>query len=86
MSAKQYLSARKLRRQVSIYLNAKPYKGWSIKGNDCIIKIKNKSIFNKRYTIGMCIDIKGFIDFTITEKALKSIKFNKFTIFFNHPP
>ena len=64
--------------EMSIYLNAKPYKGWSIKGNDCIIKTKNKSIFNKRYTIGMCIDIKGNIDFTIIEKALKSIKFNKF--------
>jgi hypothetical protein len=49
-----------------------------LKASDCIIKTKNKSIFNKRYTIGMCIDIKGNIDFTIIEKALKSIKFNKF--------
>ena len=64
--------------EMSIYLNDKPYKGWSIKGKICFIKTKNKSIFNKRYSIGMSINIKGKIDFTITEKALKSIKFNKF--------
>jgi len=63
---------------MSIYLNDKPYKGWSIKGKICFIKTKNKSIFNKRYSIGMSINIKGQIDFTIIEKALKSNKFNKF--------
>ena len=64
--------------EMSIYLNDKPYKGWSIKGKICFIKTKNKSIFNKRYSIGMSINIKGQIDFTIIEKALKSNKFNKF--------
>ena len=63
---------------MSIYLNDKPYKGWSNKGKNCFIKTTNKSIFNKRYSIGMSINIKGQIDFTITEKALKSNKFNKF--------
>ena len=63
---------------MSIYLNDKPYKGWNIKGKICFIKTKNKSIFNKRYSIGMSINIKGQIAFTIIEKALKSNKFNKF--------
>ena len=64
--------------EISIYLNSKPYKGWSIKGKECFIKTKNKTIFNKRYTIGMSIDYNSNIDFTITDGALKSFKFNKF--------
>jgi len=36
---------------MSIYLNQKPYKGWSKKGNNCFIKTNNKTIFNKRYFI-----------------------------------
>ena len=64
--------------EFSVYLNDSNTKGWSKKGKKCIIKTKNKSIFNKRYTVGMCINNKGKIDFTIVEKALKSDKFNKF--------
>lgn len=64
--------------EMSIYLNSKPYKGWSLKGDDCIIKTKNKTIFNKRFSLGMSIDINSNIDFTITEKALNGFKFNKF--------
>jgi transposase len=64
--------------EMSIYLNEKPYKGWSKKGNNCFIKTKNKTIFNKRYSIGMSISISGKINFTIVEGALKSNKFNKF--------
>ena len=63
---------------MSIYLNSKPYKGWSSKGKKCVIKTKNKTIYNKRYSIGMYIDINSNIDFTIKEKALDSNKFNKF--------
>ena len=54
--------------EMSIYLNSKPYKGWSLKGKECFIKTKNKTIFNKRYSIGMSIDINSNIDFTISEK------------------
>ena len=32
--------------EMSIYLNDKPYRGWSIKGKECFIKTKNKTIFN----------------------------------------
>jgi transposase len=64
--------------EMSIYLNSKPYKGWSLKGKECIIKTKNKTIINKRYSLGMSIDINSNIDFTIKEKALESFKFNKF--------
>ncbi len=64
--------------EMSIYLNSLPYKGWSIKGNYCFVKTKNKTIFNKRYSLGMSIDINSNIDFTIKEKALKSNHFNKF--------
>lgn len=64
--------------EMSIYLNSKPYKGWSKKGSRCIIKTKNKSIFNKRYTVGMGINKKGVIDFTIVEGALNGNKFNHF--------
>ena len=64
--------------EMSIYINQKPYKGWSKKGKSCIIETKNKTIFNKRYSIGMGITINGKIDFTIVEGALKSFKFNKF--------
>ncbi len=64
--------------EMSIYLNQKPYKGWSKKGTTSIIKTNIKSIYNKRYTIGMCISMNGKIDFTIVQSALKSDKFNKF--------
>lgn len=64
--------------EMSIYLNAKQYKGWSLKGNKCIIETKNKSIFNKRFSIGMSVSINGDIDFTITYGALNSFKFNTF--------
>jgi len=64
--------------EMSIYLNQKPFKGWSKKGNNCYITTNNKTIFNKRYSIGMSISIKGKINFTITEGSLKSINFNKF--------
>ena len=52
---------------MSIYLNQKPYKGWSNKGECCYIKTKDKKIFNKRYYVGMGISINGKIDFTIVE-------------------
>ena len=64
--------------EMSIYLNSKPYKGWSEKGKDCYIETKNKTIFNKRFSLGMSIDINSNIDFTIKEKALNGIIFNKF--------
>jgi transposase len=64
--------------KMSIYLNSKPYKGWSLIGTKCIIKTKNKTIKNKRFSLGMSIDINSNIDFTIKEKALDSLKFNKF--------
>lgn len=64
--------------EMSIYLNSKPYKGWSLKGSDCVIKTKNKTIKNKRFSLGMSIDIDSNIDFTIKEKALDGFKFNKF--------
>jgi transposase len=64
--------------EMSIYLNSKPYKGWSIKGKPCFIKTKNKTIFSKRYSLGMSIDYNSYIDFTIKEKSLDSFKFNKF--------
>jgi len=64
--------------EMSVYLNSKPYKGWSLKGTHCIIKTKNKTISNKRFSLGMSIDINSNIDFTIKEKALDSNKFNKF--------
>ena len=63
---------------MSIYLFSKPYKGWSTKGKECIIKTKNKSIVNKRYSLCMSIDKKANIDFTIIERALNGNKFNKF--------
>ena len=61
--------------EMSIYLNSVPYKGWSIKGKECCIKTKNKTIFNKRYSLGMSIDINSNIDFTIKEKALDGDNF-----------
>jgi len=64
--------------EMSIYINQKPYKGWSKKGSKSIIKTSNKSISNKRYTIGMAISMKGKIDFTIVQSSLKSNKFNTF--------
>lgn len=64
--------------EMSIYLNSKPERGWSLKGKECIIKTKNKTIFNKRFSLGMSIDINSYIDFTIKEKAFDSFKFNKF--------
>ena len=64
--------------EMSIYLNSKPYKGWSKKGTDCFVETKNKTIINKRFSLGMSIDINSNVDFTIKEKALNGITFNKF--------
>lgn len=64
--------------EMAIYLNDKPYRGWSKKGTDCIINTKNKSIFNKRYTVGMAINKHGYIDFTCVAGALNGNKFNTF--------
>jgi len=64
--------------EMSIYLNSVPYKGWSPKGKDCFIKTKNKTIYNKRYSLGMSIDTNSNIDFTIKEKALNGNNFNSF--------
>lgn len=64
--------------EMSIYLYSKPYKGWSIKGKPCLIKTKNKTIFSKRFSLGMSIDYNSNIDFTIKENSLDSFKFNKF--------
>lgn len=64
--------------EMSIYLNSVPYKGWSPKGKDCFIKTKNKTIYNKRYSLGMSIDTNSNIDFTIKEKALNGDNFNSF--------
>lgn len=64
--------------EMSIYLNSVPYKGWSTIGKNCFIKTKNKTIFNKRYSLGMSIDTNSNIDFTIKEKALSGKDFNKF--------
>jgi len=64
--------------EMAIYLNAKPYRGWSKKGTNCIIQTKNKSITNKRYTIGMGINKKGYIDFTFVLGPLNGDKFNTF--------
>jgi transposase len=64
--------------EMSIYLNSVPYKGWSIKGKNCFVKTKNKTIFNKRFSLGMSIDINSNIDFTIKEKSLQGKDFNKF--------
>jgi len=63
---------------MSIYLNSVPYKGWSLKEKDCFIKTKNKTIYNKRYSLGMYIDTNYNIDFTIKEKALNGNNFNSF--------
>ena len=64
--------------EMSIYLNSKPYKGWSKKGTCCFVETKNKTIINKRFSLGMSIDINSNIDFTIKEKALTGFTFNKF--------
>jgi transposase len=63
--------------EMAIYLNDTPSRGWSIKGNDCIIKTK-KSLNKKRYTIGMNIDINSDIDFTLIEGSLKQDKLINF--------
>lgn len=72
--------------EMSVYLNSKPYRGWSEKGTNCVIKTKNKTIFNKRYTVGMGINSNAEIDFTIVEGALNGDKFNHFIKKLNRHP
>lgn len=62
--------------EMAIYLNDTPTYGWSIKGKDCIIENK-KTLIKKRFTIGMAIDKKANIDFTLIEGSLKQDKLNK---------
>ena len=64
--------------EMSICLHSKPNIGWSKKGKMCYLTTKIKTIFKKRFTLGMSINFEGNINFTITEKALNSIKFNTF--------
>ncbi len=64
--------------EMSIYINDVPKKGWSKKGNDCIIINKNNSIKPLRLTLGMCITKNNNCDFTLTYGSLKSNKFINF--------
>lgn len=64
--------------EMAIYINDIPYKGWSKKGEKCIILNKNNSILSKRITLGMCITKNKNIDFTLTEGSLKTDKFINF--------
>jgi hypothetical protein len=61
-------------------LNSKSTKGWSKKGEECIIPINTSQIKGKgkRYTILAAVSNKKIIDFTVIEKGIRVETFLKF--------
>lgn len=64
--------------EMAVYLNERPYYGWSPKGVECIVNTSTKNIINKRYTVCMAVSNKKVIDYSIVDKSLKTQGFNDF--------
>lgn len=64
--------------ETSIELNTKPHKGWSKKGENCLIINNGSKIINKRYSLLVATSNTKIIDFTIVEKGIKQDKFIEF--------
>lgn len=64
--------------EISACTNENPKYGWSKKGYECIINKKDKSLYGTRYTIGMAINNKSIVDFTIVKGGLKTNDFIDF--------
>lgn len=56
------------------------HKGWSHKNENCLVYKNLKPCEYKRYSILMATSNKKIINYTIVEKAVNGIKFNKFMI------
>ncbi len=67
--------------KTSIELNTKPHKGWSKKGENCLIINNGSKIINKRYSLLVATSNTKIIDFTIVEKGIKLDKFIEFIEF-----
>ena len=64
--------------ETAIYLNSKNNYGWAKKGSKCIIKEKNKKIYQKRYSLLMAISNKKIISYVIYEKSINGEQFLDF--------
>ena len=64
--------------EISACTNENPKYGWSKKGSECIINKKDKSLYGTRYTIGMAVNNKSIVDFTIVKSGLKTDNFINF--------
>ena len=64
--------------EMSFNLSSQPFKGWSPKGNKCIVNKCNKFVKGERYTITMAVSNNKIIDYTIVKGSLTTIKFTSF--------
>ena len=58
--------------EMSFVLNSKPEHGWILKNEDCVIKMNNKNIISKRFSILMASTNKKIIHYKICEKGVKT--------------
>lgn len=64
--------------ETAVYLNSINNHGWAIKGQKCIIKDKNKQIYNKKYSLSMAISNKKVISYVLHEKSINGEKYLDF--------
>jgi transposase len=64
--------------ETAIYLNCKNNYGWAQKGCKCIIKEKDKNIFQKKYSLLMAISNKEVMLYIIYEKSINGEKYINF--------
>lgn len=64
--------------ETAIYLNSKNNYGWAIKGSKCIIKEKNKNIYQRKYSLLMAISNKKIISYNLYEKSVNGEQYLNF--------
>lgn len=60
--------------EISAVTNEKPKRGWSKKGEECIIENKN-TLYGERFTIGLTVDTEKVVNFKIVKGGMKTDDF-----------
>jgi transposase len=61
--------------ETAIYLNCKSRRGWALKGCKCIIKEKNRAIYQKTYSLLMAISNKEVMLYITYEKSINGDRY-----------
>jgi putative transposase len=64
--------------ETAVYLNSKNDYGWALKGCKCIIREKNKRIYQKKFSLLMAISNKKIISYGIYEKSVNGKQYLHF--------